>query len=137
MRENCWVLWQSRSTDRAGGVQQSSEGDGQWTFLTNHAHVLLSIVRDPELRLRDIAEAVGITERAAQRIVGSLVSDGYLVRHRVGRRSHYEVNADLPLRHPVERQHTVAELVDLLTEVEAAEPPSRSRPKTTLERQRL
>lgn len=136
MRENCWVLRQSRSTDRIAGMQQSSQGNGQWTFLTNHAHVLLSIVRDPELRLRDIAEAVGITERAAQRIVGSLVSDGYLVRHRVGRRSHYEVNADLPLRHPVERQHTVAELVGLLSAVEVVGPASGSRPKTTRERQR-
>ncbi len=100
----------------------------------NHAHVLLSIVSDPELRLRDIAEVVGITERAAQRIVGSLVAGGYLVRGRVGRRSHYEVKADLPLRHPVERHHTVAELVDLLSAVEAAEPASRSRSRTTRER---
>ncbi len=88
------------------------------------------------MRLRDIAAVVGITERAAQRIVGSLVAGGYLVRRRVGRRSRYEVKADLPLRHPVERQHTVAELVDLLSAVEAAEPPSRSPPKTTRERQR-
>lgn len=117
-------------------MQQSSERNGRWTFLTNHAHVLLSIASDPELRLRDIAEVVGITERAAQRIVGSLVADGYLVRHRVGRRSHYEVKADLPLRHPVEGHHTVAELVDLLGAVEAAEPASRSRPNTTRERQR-
>ena len=93
-------------------------------------------MNDPELRLRDIAEVVGITERAVQRIVGSLVADGYLVRSRVGRRSHYEVKADLPLRHPVEKQHTVAELVDLLSVVEAAEPVSPSRPKTTRERQR-
>ncbi len=111
-------------------MQQSSEGNGQWTFLTNHAHVLLSIVNDPELRLRDIAEVVGITERAAQRIVGSLVADGYLVRYRVGRRSHYEVKADLPLRHPIERHHTVGELVDLLSAVDAAEPVAHSSPKT-------
>ena len=116
-------------------MQQSSESNGRWTFLTNHAHVLLSIANDPELRLRDIAAIVGITERATQRIVSSLVADGYLVRSRMGRRSHYEVKADLPLRHPVERQHTVAELVNLLTAVVAAEPASRSRPKTTRERQ--
>ncbi len=117
-------------------MQQSSEGNGQWTFLTNHALVLLSITGDPELRLRDIAEVVGITERAAQRIVGSLVAGGYLARHRMGRRSRYEVKADLPLRHPLDRHHTVGELVDLLSVVEAAEPASRSRPKTTRERQR-
>ena len=122
--------------DRTDGVQQSAEGNGRWTFLTNHAHVLLSIVSDPELRLRDIAEVVGITERAVQRIVGSLVADGYLVRSRVGRRSHYEVKADLPLRHPVEKQHTVAELVGLLSAVQVVGPASGSRPKTTRERQR-
>ncbi len=103
-------------------MQQASESNGTWTFLTNHAHVLLSIANDPELRLRDIAETVGITERAAQRIVSTLVADGYLTRRRVGRRSHYEVKTNLPLRHAIESHHTVAELVDLLSVVEAAEP---------------
>ena len=77
---------------------------------------------------------MGITERAAQRIVANLIADGYLTRHRVGRRSHYEVRTDQPLRHPVERQHTVAELVDLLSTVEVAEPASRPQSKTTRER---
>ena len=107
-------------------MQQSTEDNGHWPFLTNHAHVLLSIANDPEVRLRDIAETVGVTERAAQRIVSSLVATGYLLRHRVGRRSHYEIKADLPLRHSIESHHTVAELVDLLSIVEAAEPASRS-----------
>ena len=115
-------------------MEQTPRGNGQWTFLTNHAHVLLSIANDPELRLRDIAEVVGITERAAQRIVGSLVADGYLVRARVGRRSHYEVKADVPLRHKVESHHTVAELVNLLSEVESVEPTLRSSSNTTSER---
>ena len=110
----------------ANGMRSASEGNGRWTFLTNHAHVLLSIASDPEVRLRDIADAVGITERAAQRIVSSLVADGYLVRSRVGRRSHYEVTADLSLRHSIESHHTVGELVRLLSEGEAAEPASRS-----------
>ncbi len=115
-------------------MDETSRGNGRWTFLTNHAHVLLSIASDPELRLRDIAEIVGITERATQRIVGSLVADGYLVRARVGRRSHYEVKADVPLRHQVESHHTVAELVDLLGAVESAGPALRSGPGATRER---
>jgi DNA-binding IclR family transcriptional regulator len=75
---------------------------GAWTFLTNHAHVLVAIARNPELRLREIAGLVGITERAAQGIVHDLAEAGYLTRERVGRRNRYEVNAELPLRHPLE-----------------------------------
>ena len=82
-----------------------------WTFLTNHAHVLLCLVGDPELRLRDLAERVGITERATQRIVAELADGGYLGRTRVGRRNVYTVHLGLPLRHPLERAHTVGELL--------------------------
>jgi DNA-binding IclR family transcriptional regulator len=82
-----------------------------WTFLTNHAHVLVAIARDPEARLRDVAAEVGITERAAQGIVHDLVAAGYVTRERVGRRNRYEVNAALPLRHPLEREHDVAVLL--------------------------
>lgn len=82
-----------------------------WTFLTNHAHVLLCLSADPELRLRDLAERVGITERAAQRIVAELADEGYLERQRVGRRNVYTVHLELPLRHPLERAHTVGELL--------------------------
>lgn len=85
-----------------------------WTFLTNHAHVLICIAQDPESRLRDIAERVGITERSTQSIVADLVEDGYLTRTRVGRRNHYEVEADLPFRHPIERAHQVNSLLDLI-----------------------
>lgn len=85
-----------------------------WTFLTNHTHVLLCIRQDPEIRLRDVAAQVGITERAAQAIVSDLEAEGYLTRERVGRRNHYELRADVPLRHPLESQHTVGELLDLL-----------------------
>jgi predicted DNA-binding transcriptional regulator len=87
----------------------------RWTFLTNHAHVLLCIARDPEVRLRDVAQAVGITERATQRIVADLVRDGYLTRKRVGRRNTYEVHAELPFRHPVEQSNQVGALLTLLT----------------------
>jgi DNA-binding IclR family transcriptional regulator len=89
----------------------SSEVTGAWTFLTNHAHVLICIARDPSVRLRDVAEQVGITERAAQRIVADLVAAGYVSRIRAGRRNRYRVNAALPLRHPLEQDQPVASLL--------------------------
>lgn len=85
-----------------------------WTFLTNHSHVLLCIAADPGIRGRDIADQVGITERSAQSIIADLVDGGYLTREKVGRRNHYEVHPDLPLRHPIERDHQVAELIRLV-----------------------
>jgi len=84
-----------------------------WTFLTNHAHVLLCIAREPEVRMRDVAQLVGITERAVQRIVADLEEAGYLERSRHGRRNRYEVRTDLPLRHPIERHERVASLIAL------------------------
>jgi DNA-binding IclR family transcriptional regulator len=86
----------------------------EWTFFTNHAHVLLCIRRDPNIRLRDLADEVDITERAAQRIVADLIADGYLRAHKDGRRNRYEVNAELPLRHRVEQPHRVGEVLDVL-----------------------
>jgi DNA-binding MarR family transcriptional regulator len=86
----------------------------RWTFLTNHAHVLLCLARDPEIRLRDVAERVGITERAAQRIVAELQSEGYITTERVGRRNRYVVHAETPLRHPIEEHHAVGVLLKLL-----------------------
>ena len=86
----------------------------RWTFLTNHAHVLLCIVRDPGIRLRDVAERVGITERAAQRIITDLVADGYVERHREGRRNRYDVRHDVPLRHPLEADSRIGELLAAL-----------------------
>ncbi len=88
----------------------------QWTFLTNHAQVLLVIARNPSARMRDIAEAVGITERATQRIVGDLVDGGYVERRRVGRRNEYAVNGDARLRHPLGRDHEVGEILGVLSE---------------------
>lgn len=87
-----------------------------WTFLTNHAHVLLCIARDPHLRMREIADRVGITERAAQRIVGELVDSGYVSRKRVGRRNEYLVNPEVPLRHPLSRDHEIGEVLDVLSD---------------------
>jgi DNA-binding MarR family transcriptional regulator len=85
----------------------------QWTFLTNHAHVLLAIAREPTARLRDVAEAVGITERAAQAIVADLEAAGYLRRERVGRRNQYTVNPAGRFRHPVEADRSIGDLLNL------------------------
>jgi DNA-binding IscR family transcriptional regulator len=85
-----------------------------WTFLTNHAHVMICVAQDPNIRLRDVAERVGITERATQRIVADLVEAGYLERSREGRRNSYRVNPGLPLRHPLERQHSIGEVIEVL-----------------------
>lgn len=82
-----------------------------WTFLTNHGHVLVCIANNAEVRISEIADQVGIGERAAQGIVTDLVEGGYVSRTRVGRRNHYTVNAKLPLRHPLERDHAVGELL--------------------------
>ncbi len=88
--------------------------DGDWTFLSNHAHVLLCISRNPDTRLRDIATDVGITERAVQRIVVELEDAGVLERERRGRRNHYHLDGDVPLRHPLEDHRTVGDLLRLL-----------------------
>ena len=82
-----------------------------WTFLSNHGHVLICIAEDSEIRGRDIAAQVGITERAAQSIVSDLVEAGYVSRERVGRRNQYEIHPELPLRHPVENEHSIGELL--------------------------
>lgn len=91
-----------------------SAPEPSWTFLTNHAHVLLTIAAEPEIRIRDIASEVGITERAAHRIVADLEEAGYLKVTKVGRRNEYVVLKDLPLRHPAERHHHIGELLKVL-----------------------
>ncbi|MCY7288512.1 MAG: winged helix-turn-helix domain-containing protein [Cryobacterium sp.] len=82
-----------------------------WTFLTNHAHVLLCVSENSNVRLRDIADMVGITERAAQRIVTELEEAGYLERVREGRRNSYLLNTSMPLRHPLDSDHRIGELL--------------------------
>lgn len=96
--------------------QKSTPPTGEWTFLSNHAHVLICIHRNPDIRTRDIAEAVGITERATQGIVADLVAAGYLLRERQGRRNVYTVLADTPFRHPLEAHRSVGELLAVLEE---------------------
>jgi DNA-binding transcriptional ArsR family regulator len=104
------------TADSVGAQRQASSAPPEstragWTFLTNHAHVLIAISRDPELRQRDIGQLVGITEGAVQRILHELEDAGFLHRERVGRRNRYQVDADRPLRHPLERDHTMAEIL--------------------------
>lgn len=83
----------------------------RWTFLTNHAHALVCIAQDPGIRIQDIASRVGITLRAAQDIVNDLVEAGYVTRTRVGRRNRYEAHPELPLRHPLEQDHQIGDLL--------------------------
>jgi predicted transcriptional regulator len=84
---------------------------GAWTFLTNHAHVVICLFENPSLRVRDVAVMVGITERAVQKIISELEAGGILQRERQGRRNVYQIRTDRPLRHPVEAHCTVADLI--------------------------
>jgi DNA-binding MarR family transcriptional regulator len=90
-------------------MSERSEG---WTFLSNHAHVLVCLASNPELRLREVAEMVGITERAASSIVADLEAEGYLTRVKVGRRNTYRLHLRKPLRHPLEKARRVGDLID-------------------------
>lgn len=87
---------------------------GGWDFLTNHAHVLLCVAHDPGIRLRDIADTVGVTERSAHKILSELVEEGYVTKKRVGRRNEYTVQPDMPLRHPAVSDQEVGELLHVL-----------------------
>jgi DNA-binding transcriptional ArsR family regulator len=101
------------SPSRNSPPRSASEASG-WDFLTNHAHVLTCVADDPGIRLRDIAAAVGITERAAHRILSELVDGGYVLRERKGRRNRYQVVPDLPLRHPLVQGREVGDLLEVL-----------------------
>jgi DNA-binding IclR family transcriptional regulator len=94
----------------------SSNGDElkTWRFLSNHTQVLLCLHRDPNARFRDIAQSVGITERAAQRIVADLIESGYVESERVGRRNRYRIRTDIAMRHPAQEGHEIGELLRLL-----------------------
>jgi predicted ArsR family transcriptional regulator len=94
-------------------VPQSPQSQA-WRFVTNHTQVLLCIARDPDVRLRDVADMVGITERAAQRILADLVRAGFVKRERVGRRNRYLVNRNREMRHPAQAGHDIGALLDLL-----------------------
>ena len=93
---------------------RSDRRKGGWTFLSNHGHVLVALSRDPRARLRDVAEAVGITERAVLLILSDLESEGIVKRIREGRRNRYVLNLEAPLRHPLEEHRTAGELVAMV-----------------------
>src|SRR6185295_11351425 len=99
------------------------DGAPAWSFLTNHAQVLLCIAQDPGIRLRDIGEAVGITERAAHRIVVELAAAGYISRKRNGRRNHYTIRPHLPLPDPLAREQKIGDLLAVLAGKRSAETP--------------
>ena len=90
-------------------------GDRTWSFLTNHAKVLLCISQDPEMRLREIGDTVGITERAAHRIVTELAAAGYIERARSGRRNRYTIQPELPVPDPLARGQRVGDLLAVLS----------------------
>ncbi len=85
-----------------------------WTFLTNHSHVIICLVRNAELRVRDLAAEIGITERAVLRILAELEQEGVLSKSREGRRNRYTIDLDFPLRHPLESQYTLSKLTQSL-----------------------
>jgi MarR family len=104
------LIWISMARDARPG----------WTFLTNHAQVLICIADDPGIRLRDIGARVGITERATHRIVTELAAAGYITRQRHGRRNRYTINANAPLPDPIARERNIGELLAVLTDTRAA-----------------
>ena len=115
------------SADQPAEPPADRPDPGAWTFLSNHAHVLLLLAAEPDLRVRDIADRVGITERAVQKIIAELEAAAVLTRTREGRRNRYRVHTEQPLRHPVEAHRTVGDLVRLIHE--AAAPPSDAGPR--------
>src|SRR5713101_10158801 len=95
-----------------------------WSFLTNHARVLLRIAQDPGARLRDIAATLGITERSAYAIVTDLADAGYVVKERDGRRNRYQIQHHLPLPGATNGERTIGEVLDLLVETGAKRRPA-------------
>ena len=88
-----------------------------WTFLTHHAHVLLEVARNPDATIEELAASVGVSTRSAVTILNQLEATGYLVRERRGRRNHYVLRRDRPLRHPSNAAHTVDELIEALSDL--------------------
>ncbi len=106
-----------RGAKRGPSVPISVSLDGRespgWTFLSNHSHVLICLARDPDIRVRDVAALIGITERAVIRIVTELEAGGYIKKERIGRRNRYNIVEDKKLRHPVEGHHSIRWLLAL------------------------
>ena len=92
----------------------AGDGSARWTFFTNHFLVLASVTENPDMRVRDIAAHVGITERATQAILSDLAHDGYVERIRIGRRNRYKVRRSNHFRHPIVRGTSIGEVLDLV-----------------------
>jgi len=105
---------QTRKPAPAAAPRTSLDPNQHWTFLSNHGHVLVCLARNPDARVRDVAAAVGITERAVQNILGDLEEGGVLTRERIGRRNHYDLHFDIPLRHQLESHRTVGSLLKMV-----------------------
>jgi predicted transcriptional regulator len=101
---------------RSDNARENS-GMAEWTFLTHHAHLLLEVARNPDSTLEELARAVGVTTRSAVKILNDLETNGYLERERRGRRNHYVLHRDRPLRHPSNAAHTVDELIEALKDL--------------------
>src|SRR5215211_3075844 len=117
----------------SGPLSRAEQEMTQYQFLTNHAQVLLCVARDPGIRLRDIAEMVGVTERSAHRILSQLVEDGYVARERVGRRNVYKVKPELPLRHSLAQEteeRRIGDLLEVLLGEDGRGPARRQRQRT-------
>lgn len=99
---------------RGAQTDRDHEKRGGWTFLTNHAHVLLCLTRSSSPRIRDIAKEIGITDRAVQHVIADLVSAGYIDRRKEGRRNVYHVHRDRALRHPIEAHRTISGLISFV-----------------------
>lgn len=108
---------QSNANSRAGAEVPTSTdvSTNRWTFLSNHAHVLIVLYSNPDLVLREVALKVGITERGVQRIVQDLENEGFIHREKVGRKNHYQVITDQPLRHPLEAHRNIGDLLRLIS----------------------
>ncbi len=115
----------TKKTTRTASQEASSpaaakpDSAARWTFLTNHAHVLILLDADPHLVLREVARRVGITERAVQKIIHDLEDGGFIERERVGRQNHYRVLQHLPLRHPIEAHRKIGDLLQLIGDPDA------------------
>lgn len=92
-----------------------------WTFLTNHAHVLLAVAQEPDTRVRDLALLVGVTERTAMQIIVDLEQGGYIRREKVGRRNRYHIDREHPLRHPLEEHHDIGALLQAVSHASSPE----------------
>ncbi len=102
-------------------AKEKPKNETSWTFLTNHAHVLLCLAKSSTMRIRDIAVAVGITERAVQRIIAELTELGYIDIIKEGRRNIYNIHREMPLKHPIESHRQIADLIELINTNQSAD----------------